>query len=202
RSERYAHAQLKSAGLADARRTALAAARPGAEPPAEQPLLITDEDSTRAIAVENPTFRSEPFATKSLIPWSLDSNDRQTRIALLTMNLGASFGDSAESVNVDAEDINHNHYSLAVEYLGEVPAYPWLTQVIVRLNENLSDTTGDVLISIGARGLRSNRARIGIGYVGDGPPDDSLPTPAPAKTGAQQDTLPMQATISGFELHD
>ena len=167
---------------------------------AAAPQLVTEEDSTRAIALETTTGRAEPFEATTFMPWTLDSSDRQTRISLLAMNLDSSFGDSASTVTVDAEDVNHNHYPLTVEYLGRVPGYPWLDQLVVRLDDNIDDTIGDVLVSINARGLTSNRARVGIGFVGSGLPDDSLPTPAPV--GNQRSVIPPTPTISGFELRD
>src|SRR2546423_15543202 len=38
---------------------------------------------------------------------------------------------------------------------------------------------GDVLIRISYQGLNSNRVRVGVGHVGDGPPDDSGAVPTP-----------------------
>ena len=34
------------------------------------PLLVTEEDSTRAIALESVTFKAEPFNSTTLTPWS------------------------------------------------------------------------------------------------------------------------------------
>ncbi|MEK6337376.1 MAG: hypothetical protein AABM67_20835, partial [Acidobacteriota bacterium] len=164
------------------------------------PQLVTDGDSTRAIAIETPTGKAEPFLKRSVFPWALDSSDRQTRISLFAMNLDSTLGDSASTITVDAEDVAHNHYVLTVEHLGEVPGYPWLHELVVKLSENLDDNAGDLLVSINAHGLTSNRARVGIGFVGSGLPDDSLPMPAPNTNPAGP--VPPVPTISGFELHD
>src|SRR5258705_7820021 len=118
------------------------------------------------------------------------------------MNIGPSFGDpDASSITVDAEDFAQNHYPLLVESVSEVPGYPGLNMVVVRLDESLG-SVGDVLISIHAHGKTSNRARVGIGFVGAGLPDDS--TPAPMGTDSSMTlALPQtQPTITGFELHD
>ncbi|HYK20403.1 MAG TPA: heme-binding protein, partial [Pyrinomonadaceae bacterium] len=73
---------------------------------------------------------------------------------------------------------SHTIYALTAEYAGSVPDQPWATSVIVRLPGNLPET-GDVLVRIKYRGIESNRVRVGIGHVGDGPPDDvnAVPTP-------------------------
>src|SRR5258705_3431683 len=165
------------------------------------PLLITEEDSTRAIALESATCKAEPFTSTALFQWD-SAADRQTRISLFAMNIGPAFGDpDAFSVAVDAEDFAQNHYPLLVEHVSEVPGYPGLNMVVVRLDENLG-SVGDVLISIRAHGKTSNRGRVGIGFVGAGLPDNSTPAPMgtdSSTTLALPQTLP---TITGFELHD
>ena len=140
------------------------------------PLLLTKQDSMRAVAVETVTLKSEPFTATTQVPWCV-SCDSQTRISLFAINVGPSFGDTNASVSADAEDVAHRHYQLRVEYLGEVPGFPWLTMLVVRLNEDLG-SVGDVLVTINAHGATSNRVRIGIGFVGGGLPD-ALPTPTP-----------------------
>jgi hypothetical protein len=100
-------------------------------------------------------------------------------VILFASNLNLLQGDTAASVTADAEDGNHIHYPLTVEYIGSLPNFSWMTAVTVRLNDNLGDV-GDVLVGINLHGAISNRVRIGIGHVGGGPPDDIvLPQPTP-----------------------
>jgi hypothetical protein len=143
---------------------------------ASAPTLIAKENSTRAVALESTTFLSEPFAATSPVRFS---QDNRTRVILFASNLNLLQGDTAASVTADAEDGNHIHYPLTVEYIGSVPNFSWMTAVTVRLNDNLGDV-GDVLVGINLHGALSNRVRIGIGHVGGGPPDDLvLPQPTP-----------------------
>jgi uncharacterized protein GlcG (DUF336 family) len=139
------------------------------------PILISREDSTRAIAFESVTHQLEPFNATAAIKFGSDS---ATRIMLFAMNLHLQTGESITAVTADAEDANHSVHTLAVEHIGTVPDQPWATSVIVRLNENIVDV-GDVLVRIKYQGLTSNRVRVGIGHVGGGLPDDpnSVPTP-------------------------
>lgn len=112
------------------------------------------------------------------------------------MNVGPSFGDpAAASITANAEDFAHNRYPLLVEYVGDVPGYPWLKMLIVRLNENLGPV-GDVLVSIHAHGKTSNRVRVGIGFVGSGLPDDSPPTPVPSGSPATPTPTPTPVPTS------
>ena len=138
---------------------------------ASAPNLIAKDNSTRAVALESTTFLSEPFAVTSPVQFS---QDNRTRVILFATNLNLLQGDTAASVTADAEDGNHIHYPLTVEYIGSVPNFSWMTAVTVRLNDNLGDV-GDVLVGINLHGALSNRVRIGIGHVGGGPPDDVVP---------------------------
>jgi hypothetical protein len=141
---------------------------------ATAPILIAKTNSTRAVAVESTSLVAEPFAPTAPVAFS---QDNRTRLILFTQNLSLQPGDTFSAVTADAEDVNHIHYPLAVEYVGTVPSFSWMTAVIVRLNDNLGDV-GDVLVGIALHGTSSNRVRIGIGHVGGGPPDDE-PQPPP-----------------------
>ena len=139
------------------------------------PVLISHEDSTRAISFESVTRHREPFAPTAPIGFGTDNH---TRIMLFAMNLTLQVGDSVGSIAVEAEDVDHHVYPLAVEYIGSVPDQPWATAVVVRLSDDLNDP-GDVLVRLSYRGAASNRVRVAIGHVGGGLPDDAgaMPTP-------------------------
>src|SRR2546423_775499 len=132
------------------------------------PVLLSEETSTRAIALESVIHMRESFGLASSIPWS---TDQRTRIVVFAMNLELQPGEDLSAVTADAEDGAHRHYDLAVEYVGAVPGHEWMTAVILRLNDNLGDV-GDVLVQISYRGSASNRVRIAIGHMGGGPLDD------------------------------
>src|SRR2546426_6800649 len=142
-----------------------------------KPVLISQPDSTRAIALEATTFTKEPF---SVTPVSrLYDLDPRTRILLFALNLNLQSGEDLSVLAADAEDVAHRHYSLKGESAGKVPGKLWIKQVTLRLNDDFIDP-GDVLIGITYRGIASNRVRVGIGHVGGGPPDDIGPGPTPA----------------------
>ncbi len=143
-----------------------------------QPLvLISEADSTRAIALESITFTREPFPLSSLIFWSPDA---RTRLVIFALNLQLLPGEDPASVTADAEDEARRHYVLKVENVAPVPGQEWMTTLTLRLDDQLGNV-GDVLVRITHKNKSSNRVRVAIGHIGGGLADDpgSAPTPAP-----------------------
>ena len=169
--------------------------------PQISPTLISTSTTTRAIALESVTMHAEPFSLSS--EGNFNAADPRTRIEIFCMNLDFLAGEMSQSGNilvgdpnaltVDAEDTAHNHYSLKVEYVAQVPPlldsqgnittdFRGLYMVIVRLNDSMTSNLGDVLLRLNLHGMSSNRVRMAIGAIGGGPADDpgAVPTPAPA----------------------
>jgi uncharacterized protein (DUF1800 family) len=167
---------------------------------ANAPVLLSEATSTRAVALDSVTFKREPFAVNSTNNFSADG---RTRVMLFVMNPGLLQGESAGAVTADAEDYTHTIYPLRVEYAAPVPGYEWMSEVVVRLNDNMGDV-GDVLIRVNIHGVASNRVRIGIGHItaANDPnriPDDagSVPTPAPAPPAPQPTPYPTPNSYTG-----
>lgn len=156
---------------------------------ATRPVLISEANSTRAIALESVTRLHEPFALNARHPFGAD---RRTRIQLFVLNLAP--GEDASALKVEAEDGAHRVYPLTVEHVGTVPGQGWMHSLTVRLNDEMGDV-GDVLVGVNYRGVSSNRVRVGIGHLGGGLPNDagSLPTPAPAATAPTPNNNPITA---------
>jgi uncharacterized protein (DUF1800 family) len=146
------------------------------------PVLLSQQGSTRAVALESATFKAEPFSLNATFPFSPDT---RTRIMLFALNPDLLTGEGINAFTADLEDSSHKLYPLKVEYVGAVPGFEGITSIIVRLNDELAAVNngdvGDVLLRINLHGVASNRVRIGIGHIGGGPADDagSVPTPAP-----------------------
>src|SRR6185436_7401286 len=62
------------------------------------PVLISHEDSTRAIAFESVTQQREPFSTTAPVRFGADN---QTRIMLFAMNLTLQSGDTVSAITVE-----------------------------------------------------------------------------------------------------
>jgi hypothetical protein len=163
----------------------------------EKPLvLISEANSTRAIAFDSTTFRKEPFALAS--PFATDG---RTRVMIFALNLALAPNEDVSAITADAETASHTHYALRAEYAAPLSSLPWLSSIILRLSDDLVDT-GDVLIGLTFHGVKSNRVRIGIGSVGGGPPDDpgSRPTLAPPYMLTGRVTNASGAGLSGVTL--
>ena len=69
--------------------------------------------------------------------------------------------EGATAVTAQAEDAQGRVHQLPVEYVGRVRDFDWLTQIVVRLPDELAGA-GDVLVSFTVRGTTSNRAVISV----------------------------------------
>jgi hypothetical protein len=135
------------------------------------PVLLTQPYSTRGLAFESVISTTEPFSPTASIPFA---SDNRTRIKLLAESLQLLPGDDFTSITAEAQDGSLRVYPLRVEAVVMVPECDQVSYVVVRLDDSLGDV-GDVLVRISLHGLTSNRIRVGIGHIGDGPPDDPAP---------------------------
>lgn len=158
------------------------------------PVLLSRANSTRAVALESLTRQREPFALTSSSLLQNGQPDR-TRILLFAVNLPTT---DASSVTADAEDGTHRHYNLTVEFVGPLPGGEGagISQLIVRLSDDLT-VVGDVLVRVTYQGVASNRVRVGIGYIGDGLPDDTITISGRVTTNATTGLANTFVTLSG-----
>ncbi len=158
--------------------------------------LISEETSTRAVAIDSVTQTHEPFSPTAAVRWGSDS---RARVMIFAMGLSLQPGEPATAVTADAEDGAHNMYQLEVEYVGPVPEQEWLSSIVLRLDDQMGDV-GDVLVGISYHGTQSNRVRVGIGHVGDGPPDDTGAVPTPGTTTPPVQPASTAGTLSTTEV--
>jgi beta-glucanase (GH16 family) len=126
--------------------------------PSNSALLLTEDNSNRALALDSVTQVRDPFSLTGQYNFS---QDQRTRVMLLAANVELMPGDTTAIVTSQAQDSLGNVYPLAVEYLGKVAQFEWITQVIVKLPDGLT-VPSDLSISINVRGSESNRALIGV----------------------------------------
>jgi choice-of-anchor B domain-containing protein len=122
------------------------------------PHLLTEWNSTRAIALDSVTRMREPFSVNSKLNFSLDG---RTRVLLFAGNVNLAPGESPAVVTAQAEDAQGRIYPLTVEHVEKFPDFGRVTQVAVILPAELANA-GDVSISINLRGVPSNKAVIKI----------------------------------------
>ena len=123
-----------------------------------EPILLTESSKDKAIAVQSVAFLPGPFSITT--PHNL-SSDTRTRITLLARNMETSAGETVSLPIVQAEDAQRRIISLPVEFVGKVPGFSWLTQIVVRLPNEL-EAAGEVQVSVSFRGRMSNKAQITV----------------------------------------
>ena len=122
----------------------------------EGPVLLTEELTDHAIALDLVTQTRDPF---SLINPNNLSNDQRRRVSLFVWNLGLLSIDTVASVAVGAHDDEGRVYILPVEALATVDD---VTQVVVRLPDNVIGAPRDLRVNVRLRGLGTNEAVIKI----------------------------------------
>ena len=123
-------------------------------PPA--PVIATEANTDIAIALDSPTMVRDPFPLTNA--WNF-SSDGRTRVMFFVTNLDLAPGENTSAIVAQAQDGANNVIPLPVEFAAKVPAFDWLTQVIVRLPDNLPSGQA-VLLSVTFHGQTSNKARI------------------------------------------
>jgi hypothetical protein len=127
-------------------------------PPGQSPVLLTDGDTQRAIALDTVNWLSSPFSLFALHNFSAD---RRTRISLFVFNAELLPGESATVFTARAEDSQQRTFPLAVEYAAKAPGLVGVTQLVVRFPDELANA-GEVFVSVSLRGTSSNKASIRI----------------------------------------
>jgi hypothetical protein len=120
------------------------------------PVVLTEEGSTRALALDSVLWTRDPFRVTSTLNFS---QDQHTRLMLLVANLDLLPGDDASVVTAQAQDSQSNIFPLTVENVVKVPSFDWITEVVVRLPDALANLT-QAKVSVNARGQTSNAAVI------------------------------------------
>jgi uncharacterized protein (DUF1800 family) len=151
-------------------------------PDSPSPILISQPDSTRALAVAADMWRGNlPKPSTSTFAYGADS-----RIRLFVTNIDLMNGEGANAFRVYIQDFKNREYRLPVLDIQQVKSYPWIYALTVQLRDETNfweeqPASGDVLVRVSWRGLTSNRVRLGLNENGGKILDDAgaVPTPAP-----------------------
>ena len=123
-----------------------------------EPLLLTEDDSLKALAVDSIFYQRDPLP---LLNNNNLGNDKRTRITLLLVDLDLFSGELLSVITAQAIDQSQVAHALPVEDLRKVPGFPWMTQLTVRLPSNLV-VPNQLSVSVTARGKTSNAATIRV----------------------------------------
>lgn len=124
----------------------------------DKPLILTEETSGRAAALESVWMMREPFPLGNSLNVSADQH---TRIMLFATGIELTAGEGPSALVVQVQDSQNRIYPLVVEDVRKVPNLDWLSQIVVRLPDSI-DVEGDYQISITFRGTTGNKALISI----------------------------------------
>ena len=116
------------------------------------------QGSQRALALDSVTFMRDPFAANDQFNFS---PDYRTRIILLAGNINLKAGETYSIVTAQAEDAQGGNYPLEVEFIGKLPGYDWLTQIVIRVPDQWNGA-GDRLVMISLAGVNNNQALVTI----------------------------------------
>jgi len=119
------------------------------------PILGTEENSQRAIALDAVTFVRDPFKVTNP---NYFGADLRTRIIIFPTNLKLAPG---LVVTAQAVDSQQTHFVLPVEFVGSLPTFPGFTQVVVKLPDGIVNA-GDLQVTITVRGKTSNLVLVGV----------------------------------------
>lgn len=122
------------------------------------PTLLMQENSSRGTVLDSVTFVRDPLPVVARHNFS---GDGRTRVALFGTNLDLLPGENASAVTATARDSQSRTYSLNVEFVGKVPPLDWLTQVVVRLPDALTQSS-DFWVSLSLRGQASNEVLVNM----------------------------------------
>ncbi len=120
-------------------------------------LLLTPQSSQRGLAVDSVFQTLETFAINTGdLPFF--SSDHRMRISLMAIGLKLAPGDT---VTATAEDTGGTVRPLTVEFVGKPPTADWITQIVVKLNDQITPAQ-DVKVKITLNGVSSNTVLVAV----------------------------------------
>ena len=125
----------------------------------DAPVLLTDETTGRALALDSMITMRDPFST--LEP-NYFSTDKRRRVALYVWRLGLLPTDTAANLTVTAHDGVAGVYVLTVEHVSAFTQVDGVSVIVVRLPETVIGAPRDLFFKIQLRGPASNEAVIKI----------------------------------------
>jgi hypothetical protein len=128
----------------------------------DPPVLLLEDGSDLAIALDSVTMIRDPFTLLNDV--NLSSTEKRRRVSLFVWRLGLLQTDTAANVSALAEDSVGTPYPLVVESVSPVTVTGLndVTQVVVKLPENVLGLPRDLFVKVTLRGPSSNRGRIRI----------------------------------------
>jgi hypothetical protein len=127
----------------------------------DAPVLLIDETTGRALALDSMLFTRDPF---SLIePNYFGTADKRRRVALFVWRLVIVSAGTPTDLTVTARDDAGGTYNLPVEFVSDLLGVDDAAQIVVRLPDNVPGTPRDLFVKVQSQGgPASNEAVIKI----------------------------------------
>ncbi len=154
------------------------------DPNSPTPILLSAQDSTRALAV---SYReTNRVSLTNIVPRAFKPN---STIAIYVTNIDLMKGEGVDAFRVYVEDVKGRQYRYPVLDLQPVPGFLGVYSLVIKLKDDLGfweppTADGDLLVRVAWRGLTSNRVRLGLGQMGGGIIDDAGAKPTPVGIAA------------------
>jgi len=152
---------------------------PNTDPNSPTPVLLSADDSVRALAV--PVSRSGRVNGAKL---GVNTFAPDSKINLYITNISLIDGEGANAFRLYAVDAKGRRYRFPVLDLQSVKGREWIYALTVQIRDELGfwdppTADGDLLIYVTWRGLTSNNLRLGFGQTGGGIRDNENTIAAP-----------------------
>lgn len=152
------------------------------DPNSPTPILVSEANSTRALAYElNSARRGRNLSKAQARAFSPGS-----KIVIYATNLDLMKDEGENAFRLYVQDRLSRKYRFPVVEIAPVQGQEWIYAVTVELRDEIGfweqpTADGDVLIRLAWRGLSSNAARLGLGKIGGDIKDEEGAVPTPLR---------------------
>ena len=121
--------------------------------PSAAPCLLTEPGTDHAVAFDSVNLTRDPFTVNTTYNFS---QDHFRRVGVFAKNIKLLPGEGAPAFTARVEDGQHRIVPLTVEFAGQSSAFPWLTQINLKLTDEVRNA-GDLRVSITYHSQDSNK---------------------------------------------
>lgn len=114
------------------------------------PVILTEDNSLNALTLDGVVRTRDPFRVTNDDYFGSDTRTRLT-LLLVDLDLYPNQGESLSMISVQAQDAQSRTYTLVPEGLRKVQAFPWMSQLTVRLPPELSGV-GEANVTVTMQG--------------------------------------------------
>ena len=150
------------------------------DPNSPTPVLLSESNSTRALAYEPNSSRLDKRLSKE----KSRAFSPGSKIVIYTTNLDLMDDEGANAFRLYIQDKSGKKYRFPILEITPVQGLEWVYAVTVELRDEIGyweppTADGDVLIRLAWRGLSSNAVRLGLGKIGGDIKDEKGAVPTP-----------------------